>query len=80
VLRCRCGVPSQADKVREEFHRVLKDPQSWKGDVWVLQVTDATERTMQLRAIMDATDSSSAWDELFEANGSAQSSHYYKKG
>lgn len=28
----------------------------------VLQVTDATERTMQLRALVSAADSSSCWD------------------
>jgi small-conductance mechanosensitive channel len=50
------------EKVREELHRILKVSDSWKGDVWALQVTDATERTVQLRATMDAPDSSSAWN------------------
>ncbi len=50
------------EKVREELRRILKESKSWKGDVWALQVTDATERTVQLRAIMDAPDSSTAWD------------------
>jgi small-conductance mechanosensitive channel len=49
------------EKVREELHRILGGSKFWKGDVWALQVTDATERTIQLRAIMDAPDSSSAW-------------------
>jgi Trp operon repressor len=29
---------------------------------WDLQVTDTTGRTMQLRALMSASDSSKAWD------------------
>lgn len=49
-------------KVREELHRILQESSSWKGGVWALQVTDATERTIQLRAIMDAADSSTAWN------------------
>ncbi|MEJ2695453.1 MAG: mechanosensitive ion channel family protein [Candidatus Sulfobium sp.] len=48
-------------EVREELHRILQESSYWKGDVWALQVTDATEKTIQLRAIMDAGDSSNAW-------------------
>jgi small-conductance mechanosensitive channel len=50
------------DEVREQLHRILKDSGLWDGKVWNLQVTDATERTMQLRALMSAPDSSTAWD------------------
>jgi hypothetical protein len=32
------------------------------GKVCVLQVTDAREHTVELRALMDARDSSTAWD------------------
>ena len=34
----------------------------WYGKVWGLQVTDAAEHTLRLRALMSATDSSNAWD------------------
>jgi hypothetical protein len=34
----------------------------WKGQVCVLQVSDASEHTVQLRALMDARNSSDAWD------------------
>jgi hypothetical protein len=34
----------------------------WKGEVCVLQITDATDHAIQLRALVDARDSSSAWD------------------
>jgi small-conductance mechanosensitive channel len=52
-------VPVQ--EIREEFFRILKSS-TWDGKVWGLQVTDATEHSMQVRAIMSAPDSSSAWN------------------
>lgn len=53
-------VPVQ--EVRNELHRVLKESDKWDGRVWGLVVTDATERTVQLRALMSARDSGSAWE------------------
>jgi small-conductance mechanosensitive channel len=50
------------DDVRARLHGILKDSGLWDGKVWNLQVTDATERTMQLRALMSAPDASTAWD------------------
>jgi small-conductance mechanosensitive channel len=50
------------EEVRQELTRILKSTSLWKGDVNSLQVSDATERTIQLRALMDARNSSSAWD------------------
>jgi small-conductance mechanosensitive channel len=50
------------EQVREELQRILKNSTYWKGAVSALQVVDATEKTMQLRAIMDAANSSDAWD------------------
>jgi small-conductance mechanosensitive channel len=50
------------DKLREELTRVLEADQNWDGKVNVLQVTDSTEKTMELRALMSAADSPSAWD------------------
>jgi small-conductance mechanosensitive channel len=57
------------DKVREELHRILKESNNWDGKVWGLQVTNATERTMELRALMSAADSSMAWDLRCEVRG-----------
>ena len=54
------AVPLQ--ELREELHRVLQSSDLWDGKVWTLQVIDTTERTMQLRALMSASDSSSSWD------------------
>jgi small-conductance mechanosensitive channel len=48
--------------VREEMHRILKDSPLWDGKVWNLQVTGATDRSLELRALMSASDSSSLWD------------------
>lgn len=48
--------------VREEFHRILKDTKLWNGRTAALQVTDFTERTMQLRTIMSANNASAAFD------------------
>ncbi len=53
-------VPVQA--VRDELHRILLDTDRWDGKVWALQVTDATDRTVELRALMSAADSSRAWE------------------
>jgi len=50
------------DKLREELTRILKSDKRWDGKVNVLQVTDSTEKTMEIRALMGAADSPSAWD------------------
>jgi small-conductance mechanosensitive channel len=49
------------DAVREELHRILKESKLWDGKVCVLQVTNTTERTVELRALMSAADASTAW-------------------
>lgn len=48
--------------VRAELARLVAAAPEWDGRVQVLQVTDATERAMQLRALVSARDSSLAWD------------------
>ncbi|MEW6220926.1 MAG: mechanosensitive ion channel domain-containing protein [Thermodesulfobacteriota bacterium] len=53
-------VPVQA--VREELLRILKKSPGWDGKTWALQVTSATERTVELRALMSAADAATAWD------------------
>lgn len=49
------------DSVREELHRILKKSELWDGKVCVLQVTNTSERTVELRALMSAADASTAW-------------------
>ena len=50
------------EMVRAELHRILQASGMWDEKVWGLQVTNATERTLELRALMSAADSSTAWD------------------
>jgi len=48
--------------LREELHSILSASDLWDGRAWGLQVTGATERAVELRALMSASDASSAWD------------------
>ena len=52
----------EVDKVREELTRLLEGSDLWDGQVNVLQVTDAREKVMELRALMSSGDSSISWD------------------
>jgi len=48
--------------VRQELLRILQASEGWDGKVWGVQVTNATERTVELRALMSAADAATAWD------------------
>lgn len=48
--------------LREELDRVLQASPLWDGKVKVLQVTDAKERTLELRALMSSADASISFD------------------
>ncbi|AYQ88616.1 mechanosensitive ion channel family protein [Burkholderia gladioli] len=50
------------EPLRNELSRIVSAAPEWDGRVQVLQVTDATERSIQLRALVSAPDSSLAWD------------------
>ncbi len=50
------------EELRKELQRICEATPLWKGQVCVLQASDATEHTVQLRALMDARNSSDAWD------------------
>ena len=50
------------EEIRAELGRIVKSTNLWKGAVCSLQVTDAGEHTLQLRALVDARDSGAAWD------------------
>jgi small-conductance mechanosensitive channel len=54
------GAP--VEPLRQEFKRILEASPRWDRKVCALQVTDATERTIQVRALASAADSSLAWD------------------
>ncbi len=50
------------DELRNELTRILKSTPKWKGEVNVLQVVDASDHAVQIRALMDSPDSGQAWD------------------
>lgn len=50
------------DEIRNEFYRLLKLSELWDGRVQVLQLTNTTENTIELRALMSAGSSSRAFD------------------
>jgi small-conductance mechanosensitive channel len=50
------------ETLRAELRRICQSTPLWKGNVCALQVTDSTDNTIQLRALMDARNSSDAWD------------------
>ncbi len=50
------------DKMRKAMDEILPQIPEWDGEVNVLQVTDSTEKTMELRALVSAQNSPKAWD------------------
>lgn len=50
------------EPLREELTRLLHSSPLWDGKVNVLQVTNATEGGMEIRALMSTRDSSIGWD------------------
>lgn len=50
------------EPLRVELERVIRDAPDWDGRFFKLQVTDVTERTMQLRILCTAASSSQAFE------------------
>ena len=50
------------DAVRRELLRILQASSMWDGRTWGLQVTNATDRSVELRALMSAPSTPKAWD------------------
>jgi len=50
------------EKLRAEFERVCKQAPQWDGRVCVLQVTDVSDRAMQIRMLVSAQNSGNAFD------------------
>jgi hypothetical protein len=50
------------EEARQELQRLLEASELWNRKVSVLQVTDATEKAMQLRALVSAADGPRLWD------------------
>ncbi len=54
------SVPFEA--LRKELTRILKNTELWDGEVNNIQVTDSKASHIEIRALMSAVDSSTAWD------------------
>jgi small-conductance mechanosensitive channel len=50
------------EELRKEFTRILENSDLWDGKTAVMQVTNATETSVEIRALMSAADSPKAWD------------------
>jgi len=50
------------DALRQELTRILESSKNWDRKVNVLQVTDAKERTLELRALASSSSASQSWD------------------
>jgi len=49
-------------EIRAECERIVRASTHWDGQVWALHVTDATDRTLELRAMMSASNAPAAWE------------------
>ncbi len=50
------------EEVRQKLHEILQGSDKWDQRAWGMQVTNATERTVELRALVSAADSATLWD------------------
>jgi len=50
------------DSIRQKLQELVRESTHWDGEVCGLVVTDSRERTMELRCLVSAADSSSAWN------------------
>lgn len=50
------------DEIRDELTRILEKSEHWDQRVNVVQVTNTNERTMEVRALVSAVDSGTAWN------------------
>ena len=49
-------------EIRAECERIVRASKYWDGQVWALHVTDATDRTLELRAMMSASNAGATWE------------------
>ena len=48
--------------VRNQLYEIVKDHDLWDGKVWRLHVINATDKTVELRALVSAANSTNAWE------------------
>jgi len=59
-IYCDYTVPVEA--VRKQLQNILQSSGMWDGKVGALQVTNTTDKTIELRALMSAADAPTAWN------------------
>lgn len=59
-LRLDYTVP--IEEIRAELGRIVEGSEHWDGRLWRVHVTDAGERTLEVRALVSAADSGAAWE------------------
>lgn len=50
------------EEMRRKVGELVEASEYWDGEVWRLHVTESNEHTLELRALMSAADSPSAWE------------------
>ena len=50
------------DAIREELTRILNNSSNWDKKANSVQITNSSEKTVEVRALMSAADASLAWD------------------
>jgi small-conductance mechanosensitive channel len=53
---------TDADRLRDELDKILHDTEKWDGRANTLQVTDATNSLVRVRALVSARDAPTLWD------------------
>lgn len=50
------------EEVRQELRRLLEASDLWDGKTWALQVTNLTDRSVEVRALMSAANAGNLWN------------------
>ncbi len=58
----KCDYTVNVDRVRAELKRLVERSDLWDTRVAIVQVTDASEKTVELRALVSASSSPRLWD------------------
>ncbi len=62
TVRIHADYRAPIDDIRAEYKRILDDSGLWDGETWSVLVTDADDRTITVRALYSAPDSSVEWN------------------
>jgi small-conductance mechanosensitive channel len=62
TVSLHCDYSVSVDEIREELNRILDQSELWDRKLRSVQVTDANDRTMLVRALFSAKDSADHWN------------------